>query len=131
MINRSGIEVAMDAEASHPDALVAEALEPDSGIVSPGRPGRGKCLRDDCATEDQITRRTRAVSFQVRDVKTHIEVLGHVPLRARANPPAGPVVVAARLRKGESAISGARAFQRAEHIIGLRVVPYARPATIQ
>jgi len=101
MINRSGIEVAMDAEASHPDALVADGLQPDSGIVSPSRCGRAKCLRDDTvgtATENLPTARAHPVDFQVRDIKTHVEVLRHVPLGAGANPPAGPVVVAARLR---------------------------------
>src|SRR4030095_6694096 len=102
MITRSGIEVAMDAETSHPEALVAEVLEPDSGIVRPSRCGRAKCLRDDCGTEDLTTCRARAVNFQVGDVKTNIEVLGHVPLGAGANPPAGPVVVAARTRNCES-----------------------------
>jgi hypothetical protein len=77
MINRSGIEVAMDAEASQPDALVVGGLETDSGIVRPGHPGRGKCLRDDCGTEDCTSRRAHAVNFQIRDVKTHVEVLGH------------------------------------------------------
>jgi hypothetical protein len=61
MINRSGIEVAMDAEASHPDALVAEALEPDSGIVSPGHPGLGKMpagrLRDRGLDQSSCSRR--------------------------------------------------------------------------
>jgi len=114
----------MHAEASHPYVLVVDTL--DSVSCRRGDYGSASRVRD-----DETRRRSRAVHVQVRDVETHIEVLGHVPLGARANPPASPVVVAARLRKGESAISGARAFQRAEHIIGLRVVPYARPATIQ
>ena len=108
----------MHAEASHPYVLVVDTLE-----------GVGRRRRD-IAAEDEARRRSHAVHVQVRDIKTHIEVLGHVPLGTRANPPAGPVVVAARLRKGESASSGARALQRAEDIIGLLVVPHARPATI-
>ena len=54
------------------------------------------------------------VDFQVRDVKTHVEVLGHVPLGAGANPPAGPVVVAARIRNRQIANANgavARALQ--------------------
>src|SRR5215510_4439758 len=139
MINRSWIEVAMDAEASHPDALVAEVLEPDSGIVSPSRPDRGKLARDDCGTEDCTSRRVRAVDFQVRDVKTHVEVLGHVPLGAGANPPAGPVVVAAHTgscenanaRSNTAAAVNARALQRAKDGIGLVVVADRRIAAVE
>src|SRR4029434_4986004 len=139
MITRSGIEVTMDAEASHPDALVAEGLEPDSSIVSPSCPGLGKLARDDCATDNLPTARARAVNFQVGDVKTHIEVLGHVPLGAGANPPAGPVVVAARTRLCENANArsktaadvNARALQRAKDVVGLVVIADRRIAAVE
>jgi hypothetical protein len=115
----------MDAEASHPDALVADGLQTDSRIA-------GSSTRNDCATGDQTTRRTHAVNFQVRDVKTHVEVLGHVPLGARANPPAGPVVVAARIGNCEDAnVAVARALQRAKDGIGLAVIAHRGIAAVE
>src|SRR4029434_2294153 len=122
MITRSGIEVAMNEEASHPDVLVADALQTDSTIVSPNDPGRGKCARNNGRTLDETRGRTHAVNLQVRDVEVHVEVLRHVPLGAGANPPAGPVFVAARLRKCKCAKAGASALQCAQDVIGCVVV---------
>src|SRR5262245_17735010 len=116
MITRSGIEVAMDAETSHPDALVADALE-EGSIIG----GGGRC---DCGTGDETTRRAHAVRLQVRNVKAHVEVLRHVPLGAGANEPLGPVVVAAELRKCQTATAGARTLQRAKDGIGLLVIAH-------
>src|SRR5262245_17694848 len=132
MITRSGIEVAMNAETSHPDVLVADALQTDSTIVSPNDRGiPGKCARDNGSTLDETRGRTHAVSFQVRDVEAHVEVLRHVPLGAGANPPAGPVVVAALLRKckyadaaAEADAAVARALHHAKDRIGLGVVAH-------
>src|SRR5262249_39193938 len=80
-----------------------------------------------------------AVDFQVRDVNTQVEVLGHVPLRAGANPPAGPVVVAARTRSCENtnarsstaAAVNTRALQRAKDGIGLAVIAHPRNAAVE
>src|SRR5262245_25099251 len=112
MIARSGIEVAMDAEASHPDAFVADGLE------------IGRNRRSDSGTGDETTGRAHAVNLQVRDVEAHVEVLRHVPLGAGATPPAGPVVVAARARRCQSASKRgeAGALQRAKDGIGLAVI---------
>src|SRR5262245_16393916 len=128
MINRSGIEVAMDAEASHPDVLVADGLEIGSNRVRSNRD-----------TGDGPSSRVHAVDFQVRDVKTQVEVLGHVPLRAGANPPAGPVVVAARSRSCENANArsntaaavNTRALQCAKDGIGLAVIAHRRIAAVE
>ena len=79
----------MDTEASHPDVLVVNV--PEGCRVCVGRDYRG--------TIDETTRRTHAFHFQVCDVKTHIEVLRHVPLSARTNPPGRPVVAAASVCK--------------------------------
>ena len=113
----------MDAEASHPDVLVADALMKGRSI--------GSSVRGDCGTQDLTRGRAHAVDFQVRDVKTHVEVLGHVPLGAGTNPPAGPVVVAARLRKRQRTSPGARALQRAKDVIGLAVVTHRRIAAVE
>src|SRR5262245_12972389 len=128
MITRSGIEVAMDAEASHPDVLVADGLEIGSNRVRSNRD-----------TGDGPSSRVHAVDFQVRDVKTQVEVLGHVPLRAGANPPAGPVVVAAHTRSCENANArsstaaavNTRALQRAKDGIGLAVIAHRRIAAVE
>src|SRR5215813_7957008 len=106
----------MHAEASHPDVLVADALYKGRSICS--------SVRDDIDARDQTRGRAHAIDSQVSDVKTHVEVLRHVPLSAGANPPAAPVVVAARLRKRKSTDAGARALQRAKDVIGLAVIAY-------
>jgi len=77
MLNRSRIEVAMGAEAHHPHILVVKDF---------GQALVGDC-RESADTSEEIIRRIHALEFQVRNVNTQIEVLGHVPLRAGANPP--------------------------------------------
>jgi Phage integrase family len=95
--------------------LVANGLESGSRI--------GNTVRDDRAARNKPGARTHAVNLQVRDVEAHIKVLGDIPLCARANPPAGPVVVAARVRKCETARRlVARALQHAKDVIGGVVV---------
>src|SRR5215510_11532599 len=82
-INRSGIEVPMDAEAETPVVLVGRVK------LSSKRVG----ARDVGARIDAC-----ALQLGVQHVHAHVEVLGDVPLGARADPPGLPVVVAAHRR---------------------------------
>src|SRR5215471_4275547 len=102
----------MDAEASHPVVLVVHV--PEESLVS--------VRRDGASTSDETSRRTHAVQVQICDIKTHIEVLGHVPLRPRTNIPGRPVVVAAEVCNRQCACSAiAIAFQHAKDSIRLAV----------
>jgi hypothetical protein len=88
MINRSGIEVAVDAEAHRPDVLVTRYAI--SGLDAADRRSRRVLNRH------EASRRRRRLHLGVRNVDTHVEVLGDVPLRPRANGPRLPVVVATK-----------------------------------
>src|SRR5262245_57269422 len=129
MINRSGIEVAMDTEANQDLVLVVQEFW--NALV-------GGC-RESTGTSEQTIRRTRALNLQGRDVDTHIEFLCHVPLSARANEPPVPVVIATQScnRVGAKYVSnppievGGIALQGAQNVIGCVVVANRVPATIE
>jgi hypothetical protein len=112
----------MDAEASHPDVLAVGVLKDE--LVCVGWDYRG--------TSDETRRCTHAVDFQIRDVKTQIEVLGDVPLGAGANKPARPVVVAAKICNRLVAYSAvAIALQHTKDVVRLVVVAHRSVAAIE
>src|SRR5262245_43515002 len=70
----------------------------------------------------------------VSNIETHVEVLGDVPLGARANPPPVPVVVATGCRPRSSALASKttcpKALQSADYGIGLIVIFHFRIAAV-
>src|SRR5262249_23023932 len=143
------IEVAMGTETNHPVVLLVENFEEAAVNTDWARPSGGVsysgalvgCCRDGAATSDEASRRIHAIDSQVRDVNTQIEVLGHVPLSARANKPPFPVVLAANCSSRETAravaIMGAAggnertAYKDAKDVIGWVVVVYLIIAAIE
>ena len=83
MINRSGIEVAVDTEPECPVVLVRDVIAAER-------------IRE---TARNYTRRVYrgALHLLIQDVHAHVEVLGHVPLSTRTEPPGLPVIVAAHV----------------------------------
>src|SRR5262245_29063474 len=111
MITRSGIEVAMHSEPELPVALV---------VVESGSSVRA---RRDRVGGEKTGPRGYTAEPGVGNVEAHVEVLGDVPLGARANPPPVPVVVAASRGHCRSASpTSAKAPECAEHGIGLIVI---------
>src|SRR5215510_15468782 len=94
---RSGIEVPMHAEADRP------VVDVGCGKLSDTRVGARKIG----ATIDAC-----GLQLGVQHVETHVEVLGDVPLGARANPPGLPVLIAAN--RSNSEVARTRAVRRSE-----------------
>src|SRR5215510_10106857 len=95
MITRSGIEVPVDAEADGPVVLVGEEasdLPTITELIITDRRDRRR------ANREHARRRRHALQLLVHHVQADVEVLGDVPLGARAEPPGVPVGVAAGLR---------------------------------
>src|SRR6476661_2419799 len=108
---RSGIEVAVHAEANLPVVFAAD--EPREGI--------GVRWEDLSVHRYTISQR-RGIELHVRNVETHVEVLRHVPLSTRTDPPLVPVVAAASAGNREHAHASSVTVRGAEHGICLRVV---------
>src|SRR5262245_66242869 len=92
MIRRSGIEVAMHAEADAHVVFVAEAAP--AGVKRSCYRIAG-CRRWRYPDRDQVVWRRHRTQLLVHDVNADVEVLAHVPLGARTDPPGLPVHVAA------------------------------------
>ena len=96
VINRSGIEVPVHAEARRPHALVGDgtsSVARNSTAVGSGRSRKLPRYR-----RDKATRRRRRLDLGVRNVETQIGAGINVPLRPRTDGPRLPVVVAANVR---------------------------------
>src|SRR5690349_9523734 len=123
MINRSGIEVAMHAEAELPVVLVVD------------RPRRRVGTAGNSAGVEEPRWRAVTADPGVSDVEAQVEVLGDVPLGARADPPPVPVVVATGCRPRSSTLAGkttcAETLQRAKHGVGLIVILHFRVAAVE
>src|SRR3974390_81641 len=90
MINRSGIEVAVHAEASLPVVLVPE---------------RYRVAARRARTGGEISgRRRHAVDLRIGNIETQIGVRANVPLGARTDPPGREVVVATCGGQGSGAL---------------------------
>src|SRR6187549_2224582 len=124
MINRSGIEVAMHAEAELPVVLVVQTDRTNGPT-----PERSRCSRKEPG------RAGRGLHLLIQHVETHVEVLGDVPLGTRADPPGVPVIVAtgggqgrsARARAGTDAENASRAQLR----IGVVVIADLSVAAVE
>src|SRR5450755_1971561 len=111
LIRRSGIEVAMDAEARRPDALVAG----DATLRRNRADGRGRRHSGGGASgqRQQVGPASVGgcrVQLGVRNVQTQIGAGVDVPLRARADGPGRPVVAAARTGRERSCTQGTSAI---------------------
>src|SRR4029077_3939474 len=105
MITRSGIEVAMDAEAERP---VVEVFRQGCTTADQER-----AVRDSWSAQRDYADRpgsgVGALQLGVHHVETHVEVLGDVPLRPRTNPPSLPVHIAADVGRCDGWSVGASA----------------------
>src|SRR5689334_6637835 len=122
MIKRSGIEVAMHAEANLPVVFVVDEAPEGVGVRR-----EQLCI----SGHRYATRQRGGLELHVRNVETHIEVLRHVPLSTRTDPPLVPVVVAASAGKREDARTSSGTVRSAEHGICLRVVARLGVAAVE
>ena len=111
---RSGIEIAMHAEAERPVVWVSHR-----------DPARGNRSGQSKRNTYETSRRRSTLQLRIQHVHAHVEVLRDVPLGARTEPPSLPVIVTPGRGYGiGSARTSAEAFAKAKVRIGLRAVSY-------